>query len=198
MIGIVTFLVGLLLAIGYQCLVCRDKEEQNERERKLRKEYVPPMQRDIEEPNIELILKDYETMNREIHNRAIITQGIGAILIGASFLILGNVAMGKCLSQNSKYSMSIVSLGLYVLWLFVFHRTAKKLDDMTYGRIRVIEGVLSKEEEKNKKCDFGIHRYIYSEAEKSRWISFRRGFWTEVLILLFIGWALVLSLPSGY
>lgn len=195
MISVITILVGLLLAVGYESLFCRDSSERCKRENSQKHHEYLKRLRNVGDDHIDVVLKDYETMNREIQNRGTITQAVGAILITASFLILGNVVGGK-ITSNVKYAMGIVSIALYVVWLFVLNYTTKKLDNMTFSRIRAIEGTLS--DEKRLNYDFGIHSYIEDETKTTLWIKIRRRFWVWVLILLFVGWAVIFGLPSGH
>ena len=191
MIGVITFSAGILLALINECLTRRDRRKQDEREKS--KEHREYLQRlgEVNDNHMDHILKDYETMNREIHNRSVITEAVGAILITASFLILANTVAYK-VTLNSKYSMCIISMLLYVLWFFVLHNTTKELDNMMFSRIRAIEEALS--DEKKLNYDFGIHRYIRGETRNTHWIGIRRRFWVWVLLLLFSGWGLILSI----
>ena len=190
LLGIITFLVGLLLAVGYECLICRDEREQDDREHKEKDGYISAIRGAVDKSHIDRVLKDYEIMNREVETRGNITLVVGTILITASFYVLGTASIYKEAS-SLKYAMAIVSITLYVLWLFVLNYTSKTLDNMTFSRMRAVEEALS--DEKVLGYDFGIHRYIRGETGNRRWIEIRRRFWVWVLILLFIGWALVLS-----
>lgn len=63
--------------------------------------------------------------------------------------------------------MAVASIGLYVLWLFILHYTSKKLDEITYSRIKAIKKALSE----RIGYEFGIHRYIDKETKSSLWIE---------------------------
>jgi len=199
LLGIITFLVGLLLAVGYECLFCRDEKERCERESSPEySEYKKSIKESIEKnPDFtDFVLRDYETMNREIQNRGTITEAVGAILITASFLILANV-VGDKITSNVKYAMGIVSIALFVVWLFVLNYTTKKLDNMTFSRMRAIEQELGEK----FGYRFGVHSHIKEETEpkcckETLWINIRRRFWVWILILLSFGWALIFGLSQ--
>jgi len=187
---------GIVLAVGITLAVVSlfwSKYEKTEQDRKEDcGNYLLYIDRvsNTAETHIDVVLKDYETMNREIQNRGTITLGVGAILVAASFLILGNTATNKGLALDTKFAVAIVSILLYILWLFVFHDTTKKLDNMTFSRLRAIEKGLRQ----RFGYDFGIHTYLKDQVEKTRWIKYRRPFWVWILVLLFIGWGFIVAL----
>lgn len=134
--------------------------------------------------NIDGVLKDYEISNKEIQRRDNITLIIGSILITISLLILAYTSVSENSTPRSIYAGS--SIGLYSIWLFVLHYTSKKLDTLSYERIKVIEEVLSK----HLGYGFGIHSYISKKTSGELWLFLRRIFWGFVLLLLSFGWML--------
>lgn len=125
-----------------------------------------------------IILKDYEISNREIERRENITLLIGSILITASILLLINAI------PNVKWVFAAASIFTFTLWLFLIHLMTKKLDDLSYSRVRTMEEALAK----MAGYEFGIHRYLLRKTNKTTWIKMRRCFWGFLLILLSIAW----------
>lgn len=137
--------------------------------------------------SLNTVLKDYEITNREIERRENITLLIGSILITGSILVVGYTVT----SPGPKYPYAVTSIFLFILWLFVLHNTTKKLDSMSYSRVRAMEEALSE----HFGYDFGIHRYLYSKTKKNCgtvwWLRWRRFFWGFILILLSFVWLLL-------
>jgi hypothetical protein len=143
---------------------------------------------------IDVIIKDYETANGEICKRDNITLIVGTILIGSSFLILGNIAGAK--SSQSVGIYSLASVGLFSIWLLVLHDTAKHLNAITYGRMRAVEQALTKSFKDGDDAlsySFGIHSYVHEKTEGQTvwWLRLRRTFWAIVLFLLSLAWLLL-------
>jgi len=138
---------------------------------------------------VESVLKDYEITNKEIERRENITLLIGSILIAGSVLILGNTVISN--NAVPKFPYALTSILIFILWLFVLHATTKKLDSMSYSRVRAMEEALSD----HFGYDFGIHKYLYSKTKKNCetvwWMRWRKIFWGLILILLSSAWLLL-------
>jgi len=143
------------------------------------------------------VLKDYEITNKEIERRENINLVVGTILITGSILVLGNTATNH---SPKLLPYSTTSIFLFISWLYLLHVTTKKLDSVSYSRVRAIEEVLTE----YFKYDFGIHSYLRSKTRKKKkeneepvfWLRLRRGFWGFILILLSFSW-LYLSLGAS-
>ena len=183
---IVILSVGAVLAVVHEYWYECDRREQHKRENRDEYDKYIFAIKDVDESHIDHVLKDYEIMNRETDSRGNITEAVGAILITASFLILGN-AVAKEVDLGLKYALAAVSMALYVVWFFFLELTTRKLDGMTFSRMRAIEDALTL----RFHYKFGIHNYVKYETGKARWLEFRRHCWLVVLILLFAGWASV-------
>ena len=166
--------------------MCRDEKQKNEWEG--REEFINAV-KGVDKPHIKFVLKDYQTMNQEIRSRGSITLIVGTILITASFLILGDAAKYRY-SLDLKVVMAIVSIGLYLSWFFILNYTTKKLDNMTFSRMKAIESGLT-QRINIQHFNFGIHTYIEQRYHEKKWIEIRRRFWVVVMMLLFTGWGLV-------
>lgn len=134
------------------------------------------------------VLKDYGISNIDNQRRDNITLLIGSILATASLLILANTVSERLAHPISIYAL--VSIGLYSLWLLFIHDTAKKLDNITYYRVKAIEKALTD----YLGYEFGIHSYIFKETRKCcgkravLWLRGRRTFWGVIMLLLSIAW----------
>jgi hypothetical protein len=137
---------------------------------------------------LDTVLKDYEITNKEIERRENINLLVGTILVGSSFLILGNTA-NNGIQQIFPYALS--SILLFVLWLFVLHYTTAKLDSFGYARIRAIEEAITQ----HYGYDFGIHRFNYTEItpkdKTEPWAEIRRYFWGIIMIAFSFSWTII-------
>jgi hypothetical protein len=154
---------------------------------------------------LEIIIEDYKAGNSEIGRRDNITLLVGTILVTSSLLILGTTAreiLGTIAQERPQDSMGIwasVSIGLFLIFLFVLHDTGKRLNGLTYYRIEAIEQALTSHfnpnsgKEQHEGYNFGIHSYLHRETKEQRvwWLRLRRTFWADVLMLLSIGWLLL-------
>jgi hypothetical protein len=190
-------IVGILLSFGYiiKQVLFPPKTEHDEGVEKMVTAWLDEDKEKglSKDAKIDLILKDYETANGEIGRRDNITLIIGTILIGSSFLILGNTAV-KPSQPISVYTLA--SVGLFTIWLLALHDTAKRLNYITYRRIRAVEQALTKSFKDRDDAlgyNFGIHSYIdkATEGQTAWWLRLRRTFWAIVLFLLSLAWLLL-------
>jgi len=159
----------------------------------LKKNLSEWLNKDENGEKLKLVLADYETSNEEVRRRDNVHLIIGTILITASFLILGNVALRLV---SPLWVFSFTSIGSFSIWLFLLHNTGKKINKITYDRIKTIEAVLSDHfKEKSEECkkvtyEFGIHSYIVRKTHEQRdlWLRGRRSFWGFILLLLSLAW----------
>lgn len=166
--------------------------------------------------NIDVLLKDYEITNDEIARRGHITLLVGTILVAAAFLIVGQTlvesnviliggsnAVGKN-NETETNLAALASIGLYSIWLFVLHGTSKRLDNMTFARLKAIEVRISQTINYRRGYQFGVHSFIKREFDKSLrkkrflarirtewWIWVRRRFWGWIYLFLCLYWMYV-------
>ena len=193
-----TFLVsevGILLALFYlwRAYSFSDQGNDTDLENKVAKWIKAEEKNYIKHDKLTVVLKDYQISIAEVHRRDNITLLIGSILTTSSLLILANSISERVAQPMSIYAL--VSIGLYSLWLFVIHDTAKRLGKITYNRIKAIEKALSDKEISN--YNFGIHSYIIKKTRKCceerpvLWLRIRRTFWGIILFLLSLAWLLL-------
>jgi len=187
-------LVGIILSIVYILSRLCSTEEQRVDEN-LRGTISGLLARSAyRDHTFDLIINDYKISGNEIGRRDNIILLVGTILIGASLLLIGNLTQRESSFPIAFYAFS--SIGFYCVWLWGIHETARKLNNITYRRLRAIEEALSNhydhEGEGHEHYRFGIHSYIHAEThnQTSFWLRLRRVFWGVVLLFLSIVWML--------
>lgn len=133
----------------------------------------------------DILLKDYEITNSEVARRENITVLVGTIMLTSSFLILGN-----SITQNiliPRFVVAAASIFIFVTWLFILYYTTRKLNQISYTRIRAFEDKL------NEKVNygFGIHRFMQDKRKCQLKFRIRKCFWSVTLLVLSIAWYLV-------
>lgn len=185
-------LLGIIFGVIYFWLrswFLRDTNEDLETARELTQNILISLCTKDYKNALDVVLKDYDTTNKEIDRRENITLIVGTILITGSLIILGNTATAT--NPLIVFPYAFASILLYVLWLLVSHLTTTRLDYMTFTRARAIETALKE----HFGYEFGVHRVIRSLDEDNAplWLEIRRDFWGIILIALSISW-LVISL----
>jgi hypothetical protein len=148
---------------------------------------------------LKVVLEDYKTSNEEVRRRDNVTLIVGTILITSSFLILGNVALKP---DQPKSIYALASIGLFSIWLFALHETGKRLNKITYDRLKAIEKALMMyfdrpiylSEDAKPSYRFGIHSLVCektAQAQTDWWLRARRMFWAFVLLLLSLSWMIL-------
>lgn len=141
-----------------------------------------------ESPVRKFVVEDYRVINEEVARRDSITLLTGTILITASFLLLA--ARFSPFMKGIQAIAALSSIGLYITWMFFLHETAKKLNTISFKRIRAIETAV----QRSFGLDFGIHNYNTRETQGQGvwWLRMRRRiFWYVILLLLSLVWLLL-------
>jgi hypothetical protein len=196
------FGIGISLCLILRALFSCKKEEYDVKLKNRLKEWLNDQINDKDKMNI--IFEDYRISNEELGRRDNIVLLGGTILISASLLI---VAESSKIDTDTLSKYAFASIGLFLIWLLFLHETAKKLDDITYNKIKAIERTIneiidikaskkndSEKDKDERKCNpfplFGIHTYTHENTNKqtSLWLRFRRTFWYVVLLVLSLAW----------
>jgi len=191
MVDLVTLMVSFAGMIFAAISLLTEASESSEKEDSEFIEAIVDSIRNNADGNaLDTVLKDYETVNREIERRENINLLVGSILVTASILILGNTAT----KGIPKFPYAITSIAIFILWLLVLQNTSKKLDAMLFVRTRAIEKALTQ----SYGYDYGIHTYLQTKTkdkcgETIWWLRIRRGFWSYVLFLTSFAWLLLSS-----
>lgn len=192
---------GIAISAIYICHQVFRSAKQPNCDEKLEKALTELLKEDEKEktPNtrLNIIIEDYKASNSEIGRRDNITLLVGTILVTSSLLILGTTAKER--PQNSMGIWASVSIGLFLIFLFVLHDTGKRLNGLTYDRVEAIEQALTNHfnpksgKEQHESYNFGIHSYLHRKTREQRewWLRLRRTFWADVLMILSIGWLLL-------
>jgi hypothetical protein len=177
---------GVLIGLIY--IVTEASEEDNPNF----EEFKIEIQKSMHIQGIDFAMQDYESSVKEVERRENIDLVVGTILITASLLVLGNTATAGI---SYKFPYAMVSIFVFVAWLYVLHFTTKWLDSIAYSRIRAIEEAISSYSTYN----FGIHKYMFKRTHKGKQIvrrlQIRRFFWGFIIIILSVAW-LLLSIIS--
>jgi hypothetical protein len=200
---------GIAVSAIYICHQLFRSAKQPNYDEELEKALTELLKEDEKEktPNTRLgiIIEDYKASNSEIGRRDTITLLVGTILVTSSLVILGTTAkeiLGTIAEETLQNFMGIwasVSIGLFLIFLFALHDTGKRLNGLTFDRIKAIEQALTNHfnpnsgKEQHEGYEFGIHSYLHRKTKEQRewWLRLRRTFWADVLMLLSIGWLLL-------
>jgi len=136
--------------------------------------------------NLSILLTDYNTSNKEIERRENITLVIGTIMLTSSFLMV-NEAIKNGINDFTVY-YGILSIGIYTIWLLILHDTTRKIDNLSYPRIRAIEEQINS----HIKYGFGVHSFLFSKLYEKDPIELsfflRKIFWGITLLFLSLIW----------
>lgn len=112
-----------------------------------------------------LLLKEYDVLREEVGRRGNLLAVHGTIFVVASLILLGQGAM------QDKYEMRtglvFGALGIYFLFLFVMVHPTRRLDEISYARLRGIE----------KQMSFEAFRFVKEKADPDFWVQIRRFVW---------------------
>ena len=122
-----------------------------------------------------LVLLEYQTLNEEVRRRGEMLAIHGSIFVVACLALLA-AAVSVPTSHFARVAMVFLSLLIYGMWSLVVTCTSQRLDDITFARLRGIEGQLG----------FQVHLYVKGRAAKW-WSEIRRFIWGFVLILIWLG-----------